>query len=88
MALRPDTPGPHLSRGPKAIASPVWAANPEATTLGLLDLIEHTCRWPLGANPTRFCGEHTEPDKSYCKAHCAIAYHPAPPFRLKKPRNT
>lgn len=87
MALRPDTPGPHLSRDPKAIASPVWTPSPGAMTLDLLDLTEHTCRWPLGANPTRFCGDHTEPDKSYCKAHCAIAYHPAPPLRLKKPRN-
>lgn len=86
--MKPDTPGPHLSRDPKILSSPVWTPPQGAQPLGLMQTTEHTCRWPWDTQPTTFCGEHTEEDKPYCKAHCAIAYHPTPPLRLKKPRTT
>ena len=36
----------------------------------------NTCRWPIGENPTLFCGCATE--KTYCPAHFKMAYRPLP----------
>lgn len=40
--------------------------------IGLLDLNEHTCKWPVAGDgaQTRFCGEHSAEGKSYCEYHC------------------
>ena len=43
----------------------------------MLDLQRHHCRWPLadqhGAD--YYCGDPRARDKSYCPAHCAVAYN-------------
>jgi hypothetical protein len=41
----------------------------------------HTCRWPIGdprSPDFRFCEVVTQPGKSYCARHAAIAYQPHP----------
>jgi len=89
MKITSSKPSEHLSRDPKILSSPVWTKPPDNQPVGhLLQLTEHTCRWPWDTSPISFCGVPAEEDKPYCKAHCAVAYHPAPPLRLKKPRNT
>lgn len=47
--------------------------------IGLLDLTERVCKWPIG-DPTdedfAFCGLESVPGKPYCKHHIAIAFQP------------
>ncbi len=51
----------------------------DAHKLGLMDLTERTCKWPIG-DPSRgefyFCGHAVVPGKPYCKGHTAAAYQP------------
>lgn len=51
---------------------------PEAERLGLMDLNEHTCKWPIG-DPLNadfhFCGRESEEGKPYCDFHSRRAYH-------------
>ena len=51
----------------------------EARKLGLMDLTERTCKWPIG-DPSRgefyFCGHPVVAGKPYCKGHAAAAYQP------------
>jgi len=46
----------------------------------LLQLNEHTCRWPVG-EPGKddffFCGGDTANELPYCAYHCRVAYQPA-----------
>lgn len=54
----------------------------------LMDLNEHTCRWPMGdpGSPDfAFCGRDSVPGQPYCAAHARVAYQPAPDRR--KPRS-
>lgn len=51
---------------------------PEAQRLTLLQLNEHTCKWPIGDPLTAdfyFCGGHAEESKPYCEFHSRRAYH-------------
>lgn len=46
--------------------------------LNLLQLNEHTCKWPIGDPLTPdfyFCGGHSEEGKPYCEFHSRRAYH-------------
>jgi GcrA cell cycle regulator len=46
----------------------------------LLQLNEHTCRWPVGdpGSPEfYFCGGDTGNELPYCGYHCRVAYQPA-----------
>ena len=46
--------------------------------LTLLQLSEHTCKWPIGDPLTPdfyFCGQHSEDGKPYCEFHSRRAYH-------------
>ena len=46
--------------------------------LTLLQLNEHTCKWPIGDPLTPdfyFCGGHSEEGKPYCQFHSRRAYH-------------
>ena len=43
--------------------------------VGLLDLKEGECRWPLGEDTIMFCGEATE-KYPYCPVHTRVAYQP------------
>ena len=46
--------------------------------LSLLQLSEHTCKWPIGDPLTPdfyFCGQHADEGKPYCEFHSRRAYH-------------
>jgi GcrA cell cycle regulator len=51
---------------------------PVEQRLSLLQLSEHTCKWPIGDPLTPdfyFCGQHSEDGKPYCEFHSRRAYH-------------
>jgi GcrA cell cycle regulator len=51
---------------------------PEDQRLSLLELNEHTCKWPIGDPLTPdfyFCGQHSDEGKPYCDFHSRRAYH-------------
>lgn len=68
--------GPVLTSDTKLLKSAAWLALPGTVPKALTDLGVNECRWPIGENPTLFCGCATE--KLYCAAHAAIAYRPFP----------
>jgi len=68
--------GPVLTSDTKLLRSPVWNALEGTTPKTLTDLGAYECRWPIGENPTLFCGCATE--KTYCDAHAKVAYRPFP----------
>lgn len=50
---------------------------PRRPPIGLMELNEHTCRWPIEIDgvPAGYCGDHVH-KKSFCEAHYAVAYRP------------
>jgi len=51
---------------------------PEDKRLNLLQLTEHTCKWPIGDPLTKdfyFCGQHSLETGPYCEFHSRRAYH-------------
>lgn len=55
----------------------------------LLELREHSCRWPigdLGDADFFFCGGPTATSLPYCAHHCRVAYQPANMRRDRKPQ--
>ena len=51
---------------------------PVEERLTLLQLNEHTCKWPIGDPLTPdfyFCGQHSDEGKPYCDFHSRRAYH-------------
>src|SRR5690606_42141236 len=51
---------------------------PEDKRLSLLQLTEHTCKWPIGDPLTKdfyFCGQHSLETGPYCDFHSPPAYH-------------
>lgn len=51
---------------------------PEHKRLSLLQLNEHTCKWPIGDPLTKdfyFCGQHSLETGPYCEFHSRRAYH-------------
>jgi len=51
---------------------------PEDKRLSLLQLNEHTCKWPIGDPLTKdfyFCGQHSQDSTPYCEFHSRKAYH-------------
>jgi len=60
-----------------------------AKKLGLMELTERTCKWPIGDPATDkfwFCGHQAENGKPYCKTHVAIAFQPVSTRRERKQR--
>jgi GcrA cell cycle regulator len=63
--------------------TPTWlfaeAEVGEMLRVGLEDIQEGACRWPLG-DPTSedfvYCGVQTAKGRSYCAGHCRVAYKP------------
>jgi GcrA cell cycle regulator len=62
---------------------PAWAFAQaqvgEMLKIGLEEIREDTCRWPVG-DPTSeefvYCGIQTAKSRSYCAGHCRMAYKP------------
>ena len=51
---------------------------PEDKRLNLLQLNEHTCKWPIGDPLSKdfyFCGQHSLDTGPYCDFHSRRAYH-------------
>ena len=51
---------------------------PEDKRLSLLQLNEHTCKWPIGDPLSKefyFCGQHSLESGPYCDFHSRRAYH-------------
>lgn len=51
---------------------------PEDKRLNLLQLNEHTCKWPIGDPLNKdfyFCGQHSLETGPYCEFHSRRAYH-------------
>lgn len=59
--------------------SRVWLPLPESNPVSLLERGIHQCAWPIGE--ALFCGEPKLRARSYCGAHCRLAY--VPPEELK-----
>ncbi|WP_027833846.1 GcrA family cell cycle regulator [Maritalea myrionectae] len=59
----------------KAVFSPDHPANRNALLLTLVELEDHSCRWPIEVgSTTRYCGcTKADASKSYCAAHKALS---------------
>jgi GcrA cell cycle regulator len=52
----------------------------------ILQLSEHTCKWPIGdpgQDDFYFCGRRSDAGVPYCEHHCRVAYQPASDRRRK-----
>ncbi len=57
--------------------------------LGLMELTERTCKWPIGDPATDdfwFCGLAVQTGKPYCDAHVAVAFQPMSARRDRRSR--
>lgn len=53
---------------------------PMSRNLKLVELSEHTCKWPNGdplSEAFSFCGNDSEESSPYCTYHARVAYQPA-----------
>jgi GcrA cell cycle regulator len=51
----------------------------KAKKIGLMELTERTCKWPVGDPATEdfwFCGLPVQQGKPYCEAHVGVAFQP------------
>ncbi|KPU83639.1 GcrA cell cycle regulator [Marinosulfonomonas sp. PRT-SC04] len=78
-AGQPLPPQPSANEiSPEALAS-VREVEKKAKKIGLMDLTERTCKWPIGDPATDefwFCGLETQQGKPYCEAHVGVAFQP------------
>ena len=85
-AGQPLPPQPSANEiSPEALAR-VSEIEKKAKKLGLLELTEKTCKWPVGDPATEefwFCGLATQSGKPYCEAHLAVAF---PPMNSRRDR--
>ncbi len=75
-----DLPGPAPA---ETAVDHRWArdiALPESKRVGILELRDSMCKWPIG-DPSKpdfaFCGARAASGMPYCTEHCRIAYQPA-----------
>ncbi len=78
-AGQPLPPQPSANEiSPEALAS-VREVEKKAKRIGLMDLTERTCKWPIGDPATDdfwFCGLSVQTGKPYCEAHVSVAFQP------------
>ncbi|MEP2783435.1 MAG: GcrA family cell cycle regulator [Pseudoruegeria sp.] len=78
-AGQPLPPQPSANEiSPEALAS-VREVEKKAKRLGLMDLTERTCKWPIGdpaSSDFWFCGLSVQTGKPYCEAHVGVAFQP------------
>ena len=86
-AGQPLPPQPSANEiSPEALAS-VREVEKKAKKIGLMDLTERTCKWPVGDPATEdfwFCGLSVKPGKPYCEAHVGVAFQPMSSRRDRK----
>ncbi|HBB84722.1 MAG TPA: GcrA cell cycle regulator [Sulfitobacter sp.] len=78
-AGQPLPPQPSANEiSPEALAK-VSEVEKKAKKIGLMDLTERTCKWPVGDPATDdfwFCGLPVQQGKPYCEAHVGVAFQP------------
>ena len=78
-AGQPLPPQPSANEiSPEALAK-VQEVEKAAKRIGLMDLTERTCKWPIGDPATDdfyFCGLPVQQGKPYCEAHVGVAFQP------------
>ena len=78
-AGQPLPPQPSANEiSPEALAT-VREIEKKALRIGLMDLTERTCKWPVGDPATEdfwFCGLPAQSGKPYCDAHVGVAFQP------------
>ncbi|KIC35467.1 GcrA family cell cycle regulator [Leisingera sp. ANG-M7] len=78
-AGQPLPPQPSANEiSPEALAK-VNEVEKKAKKLGLMELTERTCKWPVGDPATEdfwFCGLPSQQGKPYCEAHVGVAFQP------------
>lgn len=78
-AGQPLPPQPSANEiSPEALAK-VNEVEKKAKKIGLMELTERTCKWPVGDPATEqfwFCGLPTKQGKPYCEAHVGVAFQP------------
>ena len=78
-AGQPLPPQPSANEiSPEALAS-VREVEKKAKRIGLMELTERTCKWPIGDPATDdfwFCGLSVQTGKPYCEAHVSVAFQP------------
>ena len=86
-AGQPLPPQPSANEiSPEALAS-VREVEKTAKRIGLMELTERTCKWPIGDPATDqfwFCGLGVQPGKPYCEAHVGVAFQPMSSRRDRK----
>ena len=86
-AGQPLPPQPSANEiSPEALAS-VREVEKSAKRIGLMELTERTCKWPIGDPATEqfwFCGLPTQSGKPYCEAHVGVAFQPMSSRRDRK----
>ncbi|MBC6442473.1 MAG: GcrA cell cycle regulator [Rhodobacteraceae bacterium] len=83
-ADQPLPPQPSKFEIPEEVLAQVAAVEKKTRKLGLMELSEKTCKWPIGDPATKefwFCGHAVQQGKPYCAAHTAIAIQPMKPRR-------
>ena len=78
-AGQPLPPQPSANEiSPEALAK-VNEVEKTARKIGLMELTEKTCKWPVGDPATPdfwFCGLPSQAGKPYCEAHVGVAFQP------------
>lgn len=78
-AGQPLPPQPSANEiSPEALAK-VSEVEKGSKRIGLMELTEKTCKWPVGDPATDdfwFCGLATQTGKPYCEAHVGVAFQP------------
>ena len=86
-AGQPLPPQPSANEiSPEALAK-VNEVEKKAKKLGLMELTERTCKWPVGDPATEdfwFCGLPVQQGKPYCEAHVGVAFQPMSARRDRK----
>lgn len=78
-AGQPLPPQPSANEiSPEALAK-VNEIEKKSKKIGLMELTERTCKWPIGDPATEdfwFCGLPVKAGKPYCEAHVGVAFQP------------
>lgn len=86
-AGQPLPPQPSANEiSPEALAK-VSEVEKQSKRIGLMELTERTCKWPVGDPATEdfwFCGLPVQQGKPYCEAHVGVAFQPMSSRRDRK----
>ncbi len=88
-AGQPLPPQPSPNEVSEEALALVAAAEKKSLRLGLMELTDKTCKWPVGdpaGDDFWFCGLSSEPGKPYCAAHAALAFQPMSARRDRRTR--